>query len=75
LACSRVTIRDVDALAGVSHKTVSRVINDRECVSPETRSRIEAAIEELEYYPNAIARSMAKGYTHTLGCISPNLTD
>jgi len=72
---SRVTIRDVAALAGVSHQTVSRVINDSERVNPDTRQRVEAAIAELGYRPNAIARFMAQGRTGTLACISPNLTD
>ncbi len=75
MARSQVTIRDVANLAGVSHQTVSRVINNSKRVSLETRRRVEKAIKELDYRPNAIARSMAKGYTHTLGCISPNLTD
>lgn len=72
---SRVTIRDVAAQAGVSHQTVSRVINSSASVSPETRAKVQAAIEELGYRPNAIARSMARGHTRTLGCISPNLTN
>ncbi|MBN2147539.1 MAG: LacI family DNA-binding transcriptional regulator [Anaerolineales bacterium] len=69
------TIRDVAARAGVSHQTVSRVINKSERVTPETLARVEAAIAELGYQPNAIARSMAKGRSRTLACISPNLTD
>jgi len=72
---SRVTLHDVAELAGVSHQTVSRVINNNERVRPETREKVEAAILELGYRPNAIARSMVQGNTHTLGCISPNLTD
>ncbi len=72
---SRPTIRDVARLAGVSHQTVSRVINGSEQVTPETRQRVEAAILELGYRPSAIARSMARGETRTLACISPNLTD
>lgn len=72
---SRMTIRDVAALAGVSHQTVSRVINHSERVNPETRQRVENAIQELKYSPNAVARSMARGRTYTLACISPNLTD
>jgi DNA-binding LacI/PurR family transcriptional regulator len=72
---SRPTIRDVARQAGVSHQTVSRVINGRDDVLPETRAHVEAAIEKLGYLPNAIARSMARGQTHTLACISPNLTD
>lgn len=69
------TIRDVARQAGVSHQTVSRVINGSESVLPETRTLVETAIEQLGYRPNAIARSMARGSTHTLACISPNLTD
>ena len=71
----RSTIRDVARLAGVSHQTVSRVINDFEKVNPDTRKKVEAAISTLGYYPSAIARSMARGVTRTLACISPNLTD
>ncbi len=71
----RPTIRDVARKAGVSHQTVSRVINGSEGVLPETRALVEAAIEQMGYRPNAIARSMARGQTHTLACISPNLTD
>jgi DNA-binding LacI/PurR family transcriptional regulator len=71
----RPTIRDVARKAGVSHQTVSRVINGRESVLPETRALVEAAIEQMGYRPSAIARSMARGQTYTLACISPNLTD
>ncbi len=72
---SKITIRDVAIRAGVSHQTVSRVINKSERVSPTTRTRVKKAIKELGYRPNVIARSMAKGHTYTLGCISPNLTN
>ncbi len=72
---SRPTIRDVARLAGVSHQTVSRVMNKRENVTRETQERVEAAILELGYRPSAIARSMAHGRTHTIACIAPNLTD
>ncbi len=72
---SSVTLRDVARHAGVSHQTVSRVINNSDRVSPETRARVEEAIAELGYRPNANARSMARGRSATLACISPNLTD
>src|SRR5512143_1656257 len=72
---TRLTIRDVAKQAGVSHQTVSRVINGDPLVTPETRAKVEVAIAELGYQPNAIARSLAKGRTRTLACISPNLTD
>jgi DNA-binding LacI/PurR family transcriptional regulator len=75
MPASRPTIRDVARQAGVSHQTVSRVINESTDVLPETRALVEAAIEKLGYRPSAIARSMARGQTHTLACISPNLTD
>ncbi|MEZ4767967.1 MAG: LacI family DNA-binding transcriptional regulator [Caldilineales bacterium] len=72
---SRPTIRDVAARAGVSYQTVSRVINGSDGVRPATRVRVEAAIDELGFRPNAIAQFMATGSTHTLTCLSPNLTD
>ena len=75
MATNRPTIRDVARQAGVSHQTVSRVINGSEEVLPDTRAAVEAAIEQLGYRPSAIARSMARGSTHTLAIISPNLTD
>jgi DNA-binding LacI/PurR family transcriptional regulator len=72
---SRITIRDVAAAAGVSHQTVSRVINGNDRVLPATQSRVEDAIARLGYRPNAIARSMARGRSGMLACIAPNLTD
>ena len=72
---SRVTIRDVAEHAGVSHQTVSRVINHSKHVAPTTREKVQASIEALDYRPNAIARSMALGRTCLLACMAPNLTD
>lgn len=72
---SRVTIRDVAALAGVSHQTVSRVINGSQAVRPTTRARVEQAIADLDYRPDALAQSMARGRSGYLACLSPNLTD
>jgi DNA-binding LacI/PurR family transcriptional regulator len=72
---TRPTIKDVAAQVGVSYQTVSRVINNRPDVRPETRDRVLAAIAELGYRPNAAARTMGGGRTMTLGCISPNLVD
>lgn len=69
------TIRDVALRAGVSHQTVSRVVNHDKSVTPETRKKVEEAIDTLGFRPNAIARYMAKGSTRTIACISPNLTD
>lgn len=75
MAQSRATIRDVAVLAGVSHQTVSRVINGDDRVRPSTRQRVDAAIAELDFRPNAIARFMATGSTRTFTCLAPNLTD
>jgi len=55
MSISRPTLRDVAQKAGVSHQTVSRVINGSLDVLPETRALVEAAIAEMGYRPNAIA--------------------
>jgi DNA-binding LacI/PurR family transcriptional regulator len=65
---------DVAALAGVSHQTVSRVINKRSSVRPMTRMRVLAAIEELGYRPNSAARALVTGRSQTLGVVSMNST-
>ncbi len=75
LTTKRPTLRDVASLAGVSHQTVSRVINGAPGILPETLARVESAIQKLDYRPHAIARSMAQGRTDTLACLAPNLTD
>ena len=72
---SRVTIRDVAALAGVSHQTVSRVFNDRERVTPKTRERVQAAIEELDYRPSRLAQSMVTQKTSTIGLVVADITN
>jgi len=72
---ARFTICDVAWQAGVSRQTVSRVINGDPLATRETRARVKAAISELGYQPNTIARSLAAGCTHTLACLAPNLTD
>lgn len=53
------TIRDVAARAGVSLMTVSRVVNKQSWVSPQTRAKVEKAVAELNYAPNAAARALA----------------
>src|SRR5215472_4788556 len=61
---------DVARLAGVSHQTVSRVLNDHPNVRPPTRDKVLAAIRELAYRPNAAARTLVTRRTHTLGVIT-----
>jgi DNA-binding LacI/PurR family transcriptional regulator len=61
---------DVARLAGVSHQTVSRVLNDHPNVRPPTRDKVLAAIRELAYRPNAAARTLVTRRTHTVGVIT-----
>jgi DNA-binding LacI/PurR family transcriptional regulator len=61
---------DVAAVAKVSQKTVSRVINDAPNVSPEVRRRVQAAIRELGYRPNPAARALVTHRTHSIGVIA-----
>ena len=63
------TIRDVARLAGVSHSTVSRVLNDKGTISEETKQRIYVSMEELKYVPNDFARSFASGSPHTIALV------
>jgi DNA-binding LacI/PurR family transcriptional regulator len=65
----KVTIKDVAEAAGVSTQTVSRVINSRPDVSPETRQRVQKVIKELGYSPNVLARSLVKGRSNTIGVV------
>jgi len=69
------TIKDVAKQAEVSIQTVSRVINNRPDVSPETRQRIQATIEELGYQPFTNARGLAAKRTYTLGLVTADFSD
>lgn len=69
------TIRDVARRAGVSPTTVSHVINASRNVDPRTAARVQAAITELKYHPNALARSMRRGQTHTIGVVLPDISN
>jgi DNA-binding LacI/PurR family transcriptional regulator len=66
----RPVMADVARLAGVSHQTVSRVVNDHPNVRPQTRDNVLAAISKLAYRPNAAARTLVTRRTHMLGVIS-----
>ena len=65
---------DVGRLAGVSHQTVSRVINGSPHVRPETRDRVMAAMQELGYRPNPVARALVTGRSKMLGVVSFDTT-
>jgi len=69
----QVTISQVAKEAGVSSQTVSRVINNRQEITPETRQRVQDVIKRLGYQPNAIARSLSQRRSHTLGVVTSGL--
>ena len=63
------SIKEVALRAGVSVATVSRVLNDHPAVRPDTRERVLAAVADLGYRPNAVARSLRTDQTRTLGLV------
>ncbi|WP_194421923.1 LacI family DNA-binding transcriptional regulator [Microbacterium abyssi] len=67
------SIRDVARLAGVSHQTVSRVLNEHPSIRPETRKRVEDAISVLDYKPNLAARALVTSRTRTIGVLSATI--
>jgi DNA-binding LacI/PurR family transcriptional regulator len=64
---------DVAAHAGVSHQTVSRVVNGHPNVAPTTRERVRQAIAELGYRPNTAARALVTGSTRTIGFVTVSI--
>lgn len=69
------TIREVAKRAGVSVSTVSRVLNDYPYVSGETRQRVLAAVDELSYLPDFVARSMRTGTTRAVGFVVADISN
>ena len=67
------TIYDVAKRAGVSTYTVSSVLNKSAFVSPELTARVEKAVQELDYTPNAVARSLQTRNTRTIGMLIPDI--
>jgi len=65
---------DVARLAGVSHMTVSRVLNDHPNVRPQTRQRVLDAIRQLDFRPNSAARTLATRRSNTLGIVTVDTT-
>jgi LacI family transcriptional regulator len=66
----RLTIREVAEAAGVSTQTVSRVLNDRPDVAPDTYERVQRIIAEVGYSPNMLARGLTQGRSHVLGVVA-----
>ncbi|YCH07561.1 LacI family DNA-binding transcriptional regulator [Arthrobacter sp. alpha11c] len=71
----RIGIADVAEKAGVSHATVSRVMNGNAAVDPGIAARVRAAAAELKYQPNPVGRSLALGKTDTIGIVVPDLAN
>lgn len=69
----KVTIKDIARRCNVSTQTVSRVLNKRPDVAPETRAAVEQVIAELGYQPSALARSLVQRRSRMLGVITAGL--
>lgn len=67
-------MRDVAQLAGVSHMTVSRVLNENGNVRPQTRARVLEAVRQLGYRPNSAARTLATRRSNTVGIVALDTT-
>ncbi len=67
------TLKDVAAKAGVTVTTVSRMLNNRGYISQQTREKVLAAMKELDYHPNELARSLTKRHTNIIGIIVPSV--
>ncbi|MET1155334.1 substrate-binding domain-containing protein [Arthrobacter sp.] len=74
-AARRIGIADVALMAGVSHATVSRVMNGSFTVDPAIAARVRSAAETLKYQPNPLGRSLALGKTETIGILVPDLAN
>ncbi len=73
VATRPLVMSDVAARAGVSHQTVSRVVNGHPHVAAATRERVQRAIEELGYRPNTAARALVTGSTRTIGLVTSHI--
>lgn len=69
------TLKDIASLTGVSTATVSRVLNGKSGVKEETRDKIMQLVKEVDYMPDATARSMKTGKTYTIGMVVADITN
>ena len=70
-----VTIHDVAQAAGVSVTTVSRVLNDKDDVAPETYEKVRRVMQELNYTASLAAKSMRSRTTNVIGLVLPDVTE
>ncbi|WP_457101110.1 LacI family DNA-binding transcriptional regulator [Microbacterium sp. P5_E9] len=70
----RPSIRDVARLAGVSHQTVSRVLNNHPSIRPETKERVLEVMARLQYRPNRAARALVTSRSQTIGILAARST-
>lgn len=69
-----VTIKDIAEKVGVSVTTVSRVLNNRGYLSDSLKQRVQEAMDELNYQPNELARSLSRRKSHVIGLIIPDIS-
>ncbi len=72
-AVTRLNITQIAQLSEVSTATVSRVINNADCVNPETRARVLKVIEEYNYVPSSTAQNLSKNTSRAVGVVFPDL--
>lgn len=69
------SIKDIARAAGISHSTVSRALNDSPLVNAETKARVRLMADTLGYSPDASARSLVRGRSHTVGVVVTTIAD
>ena len=69
------TIKDVARLAGIGASTVSRYLNNNGYVSKKAKDKIDKALKELDYQPNALARAVRQQRTYTVGLVIPTISN
>ena len=74
-AGENITIKDIAERSGVSVTTVSRVLNEKPDVNDETRARVLKVIEDSNYRPNGMARSLVINQTYSIGLIIPDINN
>jgi LacI family transcriptional regulator len=69
------TIKDIARMAGVSAGTVDRVLHDRGDVSSESKEKVQAVLDSIDYQPNVFALGLAAKKRYTIACVTPFYED